>query len=298
MSTKTNGKKVKMVTIDTPRQKKPVKKTIVKKVKKDTKPESDISDNDSGSYSGSESNEQSETTYSTNDTNRLRKVKDFNDDTHDAQLTSSNLPPNLLEDEEQSDVAEGKAKNGQNKTSKTVKMVTMNTKTNTKNANSKNTNSKGSKKVIKDADSSNMNVKLADTDRKPPDPASIYTDPDELREKLRFYKRVESKQIADLPLGTRVKYIEVLKDKKFKYKPGGVIMVNKAPLYLVLAENRKSWSVQLDRHIIFAEQFELVRKSYEDRIKKLTEEVTKVTELNKKLKYEVIQLKKKQEDAD
>jgi hypothetical protein len=136
------------------------------------------------------------------------------------------------------------------------------------------------------------NVRLQESTKRKPDPITIFTDPEDLKEKLKYYDRVESKNIADIPLGSRVKYIEVLEDNRFKYKPGGVIIVNKAPQYLILAENKKSWSVQLDRHIIFVERFELARKHYENTIKKLTDRVKEVTELNKKLRRDILALEK------
>ena len=137
------------------------------------------------------------------------------------------------------------------------------------------------------------NTKLAKTEHKQVDPASFYTDPDELKEKLKYYKRVESSKVADLPMGTRIKYIEVLQNNMFKYKPGGVIMVNKAPVYLVLAENRKSWSVQLKTHIIFVEQFDQIRKNYETLIKSLTDKIDQMTIANTNLRIRNIELEKK-----
>jgi len=129
----------------------------------------------------------------------------------------------------------------------------------------------------------NKLTRLTEKDKRITDPAVIYTSAEDLKEKLQFYKRVKSNDIASIPLGTRIKYIEVLPDGKFKYKPGGVIIVNKAPEYLVLAANRKSWSVQLSKHIIFIEQFEMVRKNYEKTIRELTAEVEKLRETVRKV---------------
>lgn len=78
-----------------------------------------------------------------------------------------------------------------------------------------------------------------DSDDYTTDPTIIYSHTDELKDKLKFYKRVLSAELSSMPLGTRVKYVEVMADEKFKYKPGGVITVNKSPTYFVLAANKK-----------------------------------------------------------
>lgn len=160
-----------------------------------------------------------------------------------------------------------------------------------------------SKKLLvddSDSDSENgktqMNMKkitrLSNTTRKPENPASVYVDADDLKEKLKYYKRIESDKVGDIPLGSRIKYVEVLQNGTFKYKPGGVITVNHAPEYLVLMANSKSWSVQLDRHIIFVERFELIRKAYEDKINELNQQIIRLQESNKNLYNELKILKK------
>lgn len=127
--------------------------------------------------------------------------------------------------------------------------------------------------------------RLADSEkRRPDDPSTIYADAAEIREKLKNYNRIQSKDVINIPLGTRIKYVEVMPDGKYKYKPGGNIIVNKAPEYLVLTSNRKSWSVQLATHIIFVEHFEAIRKEFEKKIKELTEELKTKQDVNENLK--------------
>ena len=108
---------------------------------------------------------------------------------------------------------------------------------------------------------------------------TIFMSPNELKEKLKLYDRIETDDIKNLKLGTRIAYIEVLPDNKFKYKSGGVVIVNSAPTYLMLANNNKSWSVQLDKHIIFREQYQ----SYMNKIKELEKENKKLKTINAKL---------------
>jgi hypothetical protein len=108
-------------------------------------------------------------------------------------------------------------------------------------------------------------------------------------------------KLEDLALGTRIKYVEVIETimpdgnitKSFKLKPGGVIIVNGGE-YLVLAGgNRKTWSVQLSKHIIFLERFEQVRAEYEKRIKEYEKNKKIMMESNKNLKNENSMLKKR-----
>ena len=113
--------------------------------------------------------------------------------------------------------------------------------------------------------------------------ASMYMNIDEIKEKLKLYDRINSVDVKDLIAGTRITYIEVLNDGKFKFKTGGVIIVNSYPKYLVLINNNKSWSVQLDRHIIFKERYHEVIKNYTNKIKELEKKIKNLETSNKKL---------------
>jgi len=122
-------------------------------------------------------------------------------------------------------------------------------------------------------------------------PADTYNNPDDIKKKLQYYKRIESDDVINIPLGMRIKYVEILDNDEFKYKPGGALILNKAPEYLVLAANRKTWSVQLETHIIFVEEFERVRTNYDQTIKNLNNQIEKLKYQNNTLIKENSQLK-------
>jgi len=252
-----NGKTVKLVTLVPKKRqyKKPVSRKLIKSESSEEELESINNASDDNSNNSDSTSAKTSNTASTSGTNKLKKLKNYNDATYDLHLTSSNLPETLLEDDPDNDISK-------------------------------------KKKTINSKESSNNRTRLADTKRKASNPSAMYTDPEDVKEKLRFYKRIDSDKVIDLSLGTRVKYVEVLEDGTFKYKPGGVIMVNKAPVYLVLVENRKSWSVQLDKHVIFVEHFEMVRKHYELRIKKLNDRIDQIEKVNTNLHHENARLKK------
>ena len=75
--------------------------------------------------------------------------------------------------------------------------------------------------------------------------------PDEVEQRLLNYEQITD--CSELIFGDHLQYFEVLADGKYKYKPGGRLIVNAAPVYIVLTNGRTNWSVQLDRHIIFRE---------------------------------------------
>jgi hypothetical protein len=112
---------------------------------------------------------------------------------------------------------------------------------------------------------------------------TIYTSAEEIKEKLKLYDRIETADVKELSLGTRIAYIEVLPNNIFKYKLGGVIIVNAYPKYLILTNNNKSWSVQLNRHIIFKEQYNAIIKEYTNRIKELEKTIKNLEKSNKLL---------------
>lgn len=97
----------------------------------------------------------------------------------------------------------------------------------------------------------------------PSNPLSSYTDLSIIeKELLDNYVRVPVDEIANLKFGTRIKYVEKLDNGYYKVKLGGTISLNKAPLYLMLAEGGKSWSVQLKKHFIYVEQTKKLIKEY------------------------------------
>jgi hypothetical protein len=74
---------------------------------------------------------------------------------------------------------------------------------------------------------------------------------EQIKERIKNYDRVYEDDILELKPDDKIAYFEVLDDGKFKYKPGGYLLVNGAPDYLVLTSSKGSWSVQIKNHIIF-----------------------------------------------
>lgn len=105
---------------------------------------------------------------------------------------------------------------------------------------------------------------------------------EQIKEKLYNYEQVNSHDIENLFPGTRIQYFEIMENKKFRFKPGGIITINGYPNYLVLTNGRKSWSVQLLNHIIFKEQsVDLVAKKYIDIINQKNQEIDQLMSLIK-----------------
>lgn len=137
------------------------------------------------------------------------------------------------------------------------------------------------------------NYTSKNTDNIPLNPSSCYDDLHEIEEDiLKNYTKVSSKNIIHIPLGTRVKYVEPLNDGTFKVKIGGVLTINKAPTYLMLSENGKSWSVQLDKHIIYVEMTNQINKEYKRKIYELEKTNANLVSSNINLKDENDALKK------
>jgi len=154
--------------------------------------------------------------------------------------------------------------------------------------------------------SKKKSIRLSKANEQPVNFASLYLNANDIKEELKYYDHVPVDKLEDLAIGTRIKYVEVIETmmpdgnitKSFKLKPGGVIIVNGGE-YLVLAGgNRKTWSVQLSRHIIFLERFEQVRAEYEKRIKEYEKNKKIMMESNKNLKNENSMLKKRLMDFE
>ena len=76
----------------------------------------------------------------------------------------------------------------------------------------------------------------------------------------------------------------------YKYRPGGVVIKNGWPAYLVLSNGRVRWSVQLANHIIFKERRQAMIREYENKIKRLTTANIKLYNDNKQLKAMIKEL--------
>ena len=131
----------------------------------------------------------------------------------------------------------------------------------------------------------NNNSLINDNYAKPEITATELLTPDEINTRLKNFYRVVPEDIINIPVNTRIQYFQVSSENKFKYRTGGNLIINKAPLYLILSNGRKNWSVQLDTHIIFAGyDIDKIKIEYE---KKLLEKENKIKQLTlyiKKLK--------------
>lgn len=127
-------------------------------------------------------------------------------------------------------------------------------------------------------------VKYKDRDIKPP---SLFLSARELKSKVENFKQVNSKDIENLPIGSRIIYFEVIDingEKKFKYKPGGNLISNGFPKYLYITNGKVNWSVQLENHVIFKlNNQDDINEKYEKKIRKLKMKVSLLESENKKL---------------
>ncbi len=89
---------------------------------------------------------------------------------------------------------------------------------------------------------------------------------EEIKNRLTNYEQISDTQ--HLVYNNKIIYFEILPNGKYKFKPGGNLIVNKHPVYIVLSNGKKTWSVQLDKHIIFREiDLDSIKKKYEEIIK-------------------------------
>ena len=130
---------------------------------------------------------------------------------------------------------------------------------------------------------------INDKYKKPVITATELLSHDEINERLKNFYRVSPNDISNLSVNTRIQYFQVSEDGNYKYRTGGSLIVNKAPVYLILSNGRKNWSVQLKSHIIFAgHDIEKVREEYEK----------KIAEKDKKIKYLTMYIKKLKQSID
>ena len=72
---------------------------------------------------------------------------------------------------------------------------------------------------------------------------------DLFQEKLIGYVQIYDEHYENIDIGIWIKYIS----QDGKYRSGGILIINKAPLYFILKNpfNNISWSVNLSENIIF-----------------------------------------------
>lgn len=108
---------------------------------------------------------------------------------------------------------------------------------------------------------------------------------EEIKKRLFNFEKVKTEDIPNLGINLRIQYFEVIDGDKFKYKPGGRIIQNKAPDYLLISNGRFNWSLQLDKHIIFAElTTEKVKMEYEQKLQQKDREIEHLRALIRKQK--------------
>lgn len=172
---------------------------------------------------------------------------------------------------------------------KNVKMIDITgTKLNKKNIATK--QKKKSKKSTYNKRSINL---LEDDYVKPKYTASDLITAEELKKRMENYEILDKEQVADLVSNTRIQYFEVKENGDYKYKPGGVIIKNGYPDYLVLTNGRRSWSVQLVNHVICKEmRVEDVKAKYEKIISKKDAQIKELIYFSNKLKKELMKYKR------
>ena len=116
--------------------------------------------------------------------------------------------------------------------------------------------------------------------------------PDEIREKLEEYKRVEN--IETVALNAHLRYFTTDKDGNNNFRLGGFLTkMDKEKGYLILSNGNVSWSVQMKDSIFFQkmnfkdlkeELIKSIHEEYEKEIKNLKKE-------NKKLKDNILEIK-------
>ena len=126
--------------------------------------------------------------------------------------------------------------------------------------------------------------------------------PDEIKEKLEEYKRVDD--ITTVGLNSHLRYFIVNEkngDKQFRLG-GFLTKIDKDKGYVVLSNGQLSWSVQIKNSIFFKkmtfqelkkELVEDVGKIYMEEIKKLKDENKKLKETLKEIKNQASKSKKK-----
>lgn len=98
--------------------------------------------------------------------------------------------------------------------------------------------------------------------------------PDEIRERLKNFERVADEDLKSIAPHTKIQYFDI-SDGSCRYRPGGSLLYNHAPKYIVLTNGGKSWSIQLDSVIIFKEKdYDKLKKEYEILISKKDKEIS------------------------
>jgi hypothetical protein len=115
----------------------------------------------------------------------------------------------------------------------------------------------------------------------------------DIKKRMKNFTKVNDSDLDELVDGDKVRYFENMGDGKFKYKPGGFVLKNKAPTYLVLTNNGMNWSVQLNNHIIFkSKDIDQIEEEHKQEIDKLKQTISHLHGLLVKQKRVISKLTK------
>ncbi len=111
------------------------------------------------------------------------------------------------------------------------------------------------------------------------------------------YEKVSN--LEDVPVGTHIRYFES-KDGELKYRVGGILTIKTGlPAYIILANGKVSWSVQVDPCIFFRRiTIRETKLAYEKIIESKDYELDELRNYIKELKKEIVQLKKNKKNIN
>lgn len=98
----------------------------------------------------------------------------------------------------------------------------------------------------------------------------ISQDPAEVKKKLKDFTIIEREDYSYVQPGTFVRYLKKLKNGRYKYCHGGMLIVNASPVYWVLKSTQRGkeilWSVQLQSDNIYyrKEMSEVTQKTMQE----------------------------------
>jgi hypothetical protein len=127
--------------------------------------------------------------------------------------------------------------------------------------------------------------RLGDKDNNYVKPKKTFTDQltkDEIKHLLEDYEEV--KDIKKLMKGTHIRYFEN-KDGEYLFRMGGIVTVIKEPLYIVLSNGTRTWSVQLKEDTILFSKLSasILKKQYLEALNEKQLEINELIAHNKKL---------------
>lgn len=99
----------------------------------------------------------------------------------------------------------------------------------------------------------------------------------DIKQRMKNFEKVDKEDLSNLVDGDKVRYFEVSENGGYKYRPGGFVLVNGAPKYLVLTNNGFNWSVQLDSNIIFkAKDIDIIEEAHESELAELKKTIVQL----------------------